>query len=89
MQQAKIQTVEAPQQIRGKLVWSFKHPSPRWAILFFRTVFVTTTIIVAAIFFKHALTPTTKAWLLFWSKVIDFIIWFFTRALGVKRTSNF
>jgi hypothetical protein len=80
------QTAEKDVQITGKTVLSFHLPTPKWATYIFRTEFVINKALTMYLTGTGAVpADKVKEYLLIMG-IIDFIVWFVARGLGVKKT---
>jgi hypothetical protein len=83
---AETQTVEKDVEVTGRTVMSFNLPTPKWATYIFRTEFVINKALTMYLTGTGALPPEkVKEWLLMMG-IIDFVVWFIARGLGVKKT---
>lgn len=83
---AELQQVEKDEIVQGKTVLSFNHPTPKWAVWSFRVEFVINKALMMYLTGTAALQPEkTKEWLLIMG-IIDFVVWFAARSVGVKKS---
>lgn len=82
----EVQKVEQDEIVQGKTVLSFHLPTPKWATYIFRTEFVINKALTMYLTGTGALpADKVKEWLLIMG-IVDFIVWFIARGLGVKKT---
>lgn len=80
-----VQQVEKDATVTGKTVMSFNLPTPKWATWVFRTEFILNKAVTMYLTGTGALPPDkVKEWLLYMA-ILDFIVWFFARSIGVKK----
>lgn len=83
-----VQQVETEETVKGHTVFSFKHPTPLWATWAFRTEFILNK---AAMMWLGgtALIPQNKVKeLVLIMTIVDFVVWFAARSLGVKKPTD-
>lgn len=79
------QTVEKDVQVTGKTVMSFNLPTPKWATWTFRTEFVLNKAITMYLTGTGAVEPERVKEYLLIMGILDFIVWFAARSIGVKK----
>lgn len=80
------QQVEKDATMQGKTVVSFNLPTPKWATWIFRTEFVLNKAITMYLTGTGAVDlERVKEYLLIMG-ILDFVVWFAARSIGVKKT---
>lgn len=77
--------VEQPVVTTGKLVFSFNHPTPLWAIWVFRTEFWLNKAIIGWLAFTHMLPAHQALETVGILAAIDGFVWGMAQSLGIKK----
>jgi hypothetical protein len=81
-----MQSVEKIQNVKGSTVFSFNLPTPMWATWIFRTEFVLSKAATMYLTGTHHYPAEKTTEVLLIMSIVDFVVWFIARGLGVKKT---
>lgn len=81
-----IQEVQKQTMVSGTTVFSFTKPTPMWATWVFRAEFILNKAVTMYLTGTGAIEEgKVKEYLLIMS-IVDFLVWFGARSLGVKKS---
>lgn len=81
----EVTQVEKDETVKGKLVFSFSKPTPKWATNSFRAVFLLTTALTIWIAATRLIPDANKSEIMLGLKCVDLVIWGFARSLGIEK----
>lgn len=82
----QLQQVEKVQAVKGSTVFSFNLPTPMWATWVFRAEFVLNKALTMYLTGTHHFPAEKTTEILLITSIVDFVVWFIARGLGVKKT---
>jgi len=88
MAEETTQPAEVTQQVKGNLVVSFNQPTPKWATIVFRAVFLLTTAISLWISGTNLVQEGSKVEVMLALKCLDVMVWGAAQSLGIKPPEN-
>lgn len=81
----ETQPAMVQEQVPGKVVFSFKKPTPLWATWIFRVVFVMNFAGAAWIAGTDSIKPTAKVQDMLILTIIDRAVWGIGKGMGIKK----
>ena len=81
-EETQVQTTEV---VKGKIVPSFKLPTPMWANWIFRTEFVINKMAMLYLAGTDKIPAEDIKEYLLIATVLDFGVWLFARSIGIKK----